>query len=39
MAGLTAQGQRVEGKRYRSAGVSLGEVFGISGAREQAGAT
>ena len=39
LAGLTAQGQRVEGKRYRSAGVSLGEVFGISGAREQAGAT
>ena len=39
MAGLTAQGDRVEGKRYRSAGVSLGAVFGISGAREQAGAT
>jgi hypothetical protein len=39
MAGLTAQGRRVEGKRYRSAGVSLGDVFGISGAREQAGAT
>ena len=39
MAGLTAQGQRVKGKRYRAAGVSLGEVFGISGAREQAGAT
>ena len=39
MAGLTAQGDRVEGKRYRAAGVSLGEVFGISGAREQAGTT
>jgi hypothetical protein len=39
MAGLTAQGDRVEGKRYRSAGVSLGAVFGISGAREEAGAT
>jgi hypothetical protein len=37
--GLTAEGLRVEGKRYRAAGVSLGEVFGISGAREEAGTT
>lgn len=29
LAGLTAQGAKVDGKRYRSAGTSLGEIFGI----------